>query len=563
MKDIENTIRMHALNNAVKYNGKANPKSIIGMVIKEHPEAKDDMESISALISQVVGEVNSMPLEAQISALKELAPKGVETKREKKEGLKDLPGAKHTKVVTRFAPSPSGPMHIGHCYPLSLNYEYSKKYDGKFLMRIEDTNPSNIDPDAYEMIKDEASWLCENNVSEFIIQSDRLDMYYSYCERLIGEGFIYICTCDPESFRDLTAKMEACPCRELDAKENLKRWKMMFTSYKQGDAVARFKTDIRHKNPAMRDFPVFRINEEKHPRKGNEFRVWPLMNFSVSIDDYDTGVTHTLRAKEHLDNAKKQEFIHNALGVPTPKAVSVGRINFKDLEVSCSKTKEKIRAGMFSGWDDIRLPFVSSLRRRGYQPEALRKYAVSVGVTMNDKTVSEKEFFKTINFFNKEIIEPIADRFFFIPDPVSVEVVGAPDQEIELDLHPDRKKGGRKFSTNERFLVSQEDMDSLEEKEICRFMDCLNFRKEGNTCEFDSTDYKKYKEHGKKIIHWLPDSGSLVDVEVMMPDGSTVRGKGEEGMKSLKPGDIVQLERFGFARLDDIDDRYIFWFAHK
>ena len=131
---------------------------------------------------------------------------------------------------------------------------------------------------------------------------------------------------------------------------------------------------MQHNNPAMRDFPLFRINNDEHPKTGKEFRVWPLMNFSVAIDDMDLGITHALRGKDHADNAKKQAFIHKALGVPTPEAVSVGRINFTEgVEVSCSKVKPKVESGFYNGWDDIRLPFMKALKRRGFQAEALRR----------------------------------------------------------------------------------------------------------------------------------------------------------------------------------------------
>ncbi|UCC61377.1 MAG: glutamate--tRNA ligase, partial [Dehalococcoidia bacterium] len=128
------------------------------------------------------------------------------------------------------------------------------------------------------------------------------------------------------------------------------------------------KTDINHPNPAMRDFPLMRINEHTHPRKGTEFRVWPLMNLAVFVDDVESGMTHIIRAKEHMSNAQRQEFLYRYFNKPIPETYFVGRINFTDLRISCSKTKVLIEEGKYSGWDDIRLPFLLALKRRGYQP---------------------------------------------------------------------------------------------------------------------------------------------------------------------------------------------------
>ncbi|MEK6868380.1 MAG: glutamate--tRNA ligase family protein, partial [Nanoarchaeota archaeon] len=430
-------------------------------------------------------------------------------------------------------------MHIGHAYIISLNSLYAKKYKGKMILRIEDTNPENIDPDAYELIQEDAQWITKNGVNEILVQSDRMELYYTYAIKVLEEGFAYVCLCDAEEFRKMAQQMQVCPCRENDSEENLRRWNSMITTYKQGEAVVRFKTDIQHKNPAMRDFPILRINESPHPRQGEKYKIWPLMNFAVAIDDMDTCVTHTLRGKDHADNAKRQEFIHNALKVDTPVSTSVGRINFTgtDVEVSCSKTKAMIASGYFEGWQDIRLPFIGALKRRGYQPEAFQKFAMEMGISLADKSVEMHEFFKTINAFNKEIIDPVSKRYFFIQDPVEVKIVNAPNKHMTLDLHPEHKKGGRVFETNELFYLSQEDVDNVNnasDGELNRLMDCLNFAKKGKNYEFVSEDYESYKTNGKKIIHWLPKNHAHTVVEVRMPDNTIVKGLGEQTIAELE-----------------------------
>lgn len=561
----EQNIRNLALKNAIAYKGKANPKALVGSVLRDHAEWREKRDELTTIISDIVNEVNAMSLEEQQKELESAAPELLE-KKERQEGLKPLPNAEEKKVVVRMAPSPSGPLHIGHAYVTSLNYEYSQMYKGKMFFRIEDTNPSNIYPPAYDLIPEDAKWLTDDGIVEFIIQSDRLNIYYEYAEKLFEKNAIYVCTCDAEEFRDLVKKSVPCGCRDLPPETQLKRWKSMFTEYSQGEAVVRFKSDINHKNPAMRDFPLFRINEEEHPRVGKKYRVWPLMNMSVAIDDLELGMTHTLRGKDHADNAKRQEMIHNVLDFKTPEAISVGRINFDGLEVSCSKTKEKIENGTYDAWDDIRLPFLRALKRRGFQPTALRRFAIEMGVSKTDKSVAAEDFFKTINAFNKELLDPNSNRYFFIKDPVKITIPDAPEIETELDLHPDNKKGGRSFATGTEFLIDKEDFDNIKEGQVCRLMDCLTFKKQGSTFTFISEsyeDYKNIKENKGPIIHWLVDD-ELVDVQVRMPDNSLLIGKGEKWLNDIKEDDIIQLERFGFVRCDKITpDLTEFWFTHK
>lgn len=559
VSNMKNKILRLALENAIRYNGKASIGSTIGKLLSEEPGLKKKIAIISKEVKDAVEKVNNMKTEEQ---LKEFERFGIKLKKEKKERVMKLPCLKKFKkpVVLRFEPSPSGPLHIGHAYVLGLNSEYAKTYNGKLILRIADTNPRNINAEAYQLIPEDAQWLTGNNLHEVIVQSDRMELYYDYALKFLGTGHAYICTCPAAVFQALAKKMEECPCRSNPIETNIKRWHSMFTTFQQGEAVMRLKTDMKHKNPAMRDFPLMRINEDEHPRKGRKYRVWPLMNFAVMVDDHDSSITHILRAKDHTDNAKRQEMMYKYFGWFIPETIFVGRINFKGLDISCTKTRKKIDDGLFWGWDDIRIPFLPALRRRGYQPEALVKYAKSVGVTLNDKTVAEKDFFKTIEHFNREIVEPKANRYFFIEEPKLISIENAQPMDTELDLHPDHRKGGRWFHTKGSFYVSGK--ERLEKGKIYRLMDCLNFEVKKNKYVFHSAEYEKVK--GKaQLIHWLPED-EWINVEVLMPDNTIAKGIGERLLNDLKEGDIVQFPRFGFCRLDRIEeDKLVFWFAHK
>ena len=192
-------------------------------------------------------------------------------------------------------------------------------------------------------------------------------------------------------------------------KENLLRWEKMLSKkkdqFKPGEAVLRFKSDLgmKNPNPAMRDFPLARINEHEHPRQKHKYRVWPLMNLAVTTDDIEMKMTHIIRGKDHMDNAKRQKMIYIALGLEKkiPWTGFIGRIKFTDLDLSKRKIKAKIEAGEYENYEDPRLPTITSLRKRGYSPEAFAKFAEQRGLTEVDKVISIKDFFKVIDNFSK------------------------------------------------------------------------------------------------------------------------------------------------------------------
>src|SRR3989344_8526897 len=307
MKDI---ILKHCLKNALDFNGKVNPKVVLGLTLRDKPELKKDVPKVLKEIEKTAKEVEKLSPEEIKSKITDVAPELLQEKKENKiEGpLKPLPNAKKGKVIVRIAPSPSGPLHIGHAYGASLNYEYAKMYEGKLILRIEDTNPETIYPPAYEMIEDDINWLTENNIHKVIPQSSRLGIYYDYTEKLIQQGQAYVCTCDADKWRVLKNEGTACPCRSLEKKEQLLRYAKMFSEYAEGEAVVRAKTDIKHKNPAMRDFGLMRIVEHVHPKTEKAQRVWPLMVLSVAIDDHEMGITHVLNGKVQTDNAEKEQW---------------------------------------------------------------------------------------------------------------------------------------------------------------------------------------------------------------------------------------------------------------
>lgn len=568
---MKNIILKHALKNVFDFGGKINQKVVLGLVLRGDPSLRKDVPALIKEIEKVSKEVEKLSLEEIKAQLKKQFPELLKESRRNKDEikgpLKPLPEAIKGKVAVRIAPSPSGPLHIGHAYGASLNYEYAKMYDGKFYLRIEDTNAENIYPPAYDMIVDDLKWLTDDGVDEVVIQSSRLGKYYDCAEKLVNSGKAYVCTCDAEEWIEKKNKSEPCSCRDLKAKEINLRYAQLFNEYAEGEAVLRLKTDIEDKNPAMRDFAIMRIVEHVHPKTGKEQRVWPLMIFSVAIDDHEMGITHVLNGKDHADNAIKEQIIMKYLGWKPPVYRHWGRINFAGFELSTSQTRRAIEAGEYHGWDDLRLPFLRALRRRGYQPGAFRKFALEIGLSLNDKTVTIEEFWKMINAFNKEIIEPKSNRYFFVIDPREVKIEKAPSKEVVFDLHPNfPKRGKRVMKAKGNVYISGNDLVHLKENKIHRLMDYCNFKVKKNKFEFVSESYDDYKEAKNKglIIHWLPADQNLLKVEVKLNTGESSFGLGEEGMKSLLPGQTVQLERLYYATAEKVEkNSIIFCYLHN
>ncbi|MBI4448432.1 glutamate--tRNA ligase [Candidatus Woesearchaeota archaeon] len=558
-------IRLFTLQNAALHNGVAQADSVLSRILGENPELKPKAKELMVKIAPVVIEINTLGADECVRILASEAPDLLEKKEgAKKDVLKPLPNVSGP-VRMRAAPSPSGPLHIGHAFTIIPNAEYVKMYGGAFILRLEDTNQDNVMPEAYKMIEDDTRWLSQNNLNEVFIQSERMELYYQTALALLEEHHAYVCTCEGEAWKNLIEEGSPCPCRDKSAKSNIEDWHKMHTGeYPEGAAVVRLKTDVAHKNPAMRDFAILRINETEHPRQGNKYRVWPLMNFSVAADDYSMGLTHVLRGKDHFDNTRRQKYIFDYLGWKTPEYIHYGRIQFDGLRLSTTETKAAITAGTYDGWNDVRLPTIGALRRRGFQAEAFRRFVIGMGISLTDKHVDVKEFFKSLEYHNRQLIEADANRYFLVIDPKEVTVLDAPAVYAEFDLHPEHRKGGRKLSAEGTFLLQAEDLAALPTGQVYRLMEGLNFTSEAHAYRFHSSDVATYRKLGGRIMHWLPASPENLDVEVLMNDGTVQKGKGERHLASIKPGQIVQFERHYFARFEGKQGNvYIFVYTHK
>ena len=555
MNDLEEIVYKHALLNAAKHKGSANPGAVIGSIMSQEPDLRSKAKEIGPMAGKIVAKVNSLSLDEQKEEMEKFNLEVKTQKQVKEVGLQELPGT-HENIVLRFAPNPSGPLHIGHTRAAVPNAEYVKRHDGKLILRIEDTDPKRVFEPAYEMIPEDLEWL-GIHPDEVVYQSDRFEIYYDYARHLIEKGAAYMCTCDGATFKELKDDCKACPCRSNSVNENLELWEK-FDTMEAGEAVLRLKTDIQHKNPAIRDWVAMRLVDEKHPRLGNKYRIYPMMNFSVALDDHLMGMTHVLRGKDHLANSEKQKYLYNHMGWDVPEFIHYGRLKMEDITLSTSKALAGIEEGIYSGWDDPRLGTLRAVARRGINPKAIYDLITEIGVKMADSAISWKKIYG----LNRNLLEPIANRYFFVENPILVNVNGyeAGSVVIERPLHADYLDRGNRLLTfdGSAYLAFNDLNDG-----VVRLMDAVNAEVSGNKLTYHSATFEDARDIKAKIIQWVP-SNENVNVKIVMDDASLKRGLGEIALRDLKVGDIVQFERIGFARLDEIkDDELIFYFAHK
>jgi len=545
------------LENAIKYNGTPNKGAVVGQLISKDPKIKSKLREITEQIDAAIEQIKGMSLDDKRAKLLELNPKHFDQQDKLKEQRKTqrkewppLDGAVDGKVVTRMPPGPSKYPHIGHAISFGINFIYSEKYNGRCILRFDDTNPEVDKQEFVDAIKEDVIDYLGFKPSSIEFASDKISEMHTVAEKLIEDGKAY--TCDCQDLKDQRKDMRDCPHRTQSPEQNMDVWDKMKDGMK--DTVLRLKIDMGHKNAVMRDPVIFRTVETQHYKQKDSYKLWPTYDFESSFMDGTLGVTHVLRSNEFDSRIELHNHIVDILGLQRTIFKHYSRTNIKDAVIKGREIKKMIDSGDYIGWDDPRLMTLRALRRRGIVKESYRELARTVGLS---KAQADLDF-SIIAAINRKILDDKAYRFFFIDDPVSITIEGAPSQELELSLHPHHQKGGRKFKTGDTFLLSKQDLDKINDGDLIRLMDCLNFRKQGDRFIFDSLDLEKHKQEGKMIIHWLTEDS--VDVEIMTPECTTIKGKAESNISKISIGDVIQFERYAFCRLDSKNK---FWYTHK
>jgi len=558
--------RHYSLQNALEYDGDGKVGSVIGRIMAERPDLRQHGELISAMLAAEVKTANDLVKSSGLGHIRSIleteAPHLLAKRsKERREGLPPLPNAIEGEVVLRFAPNPNGPLSLGHGRGVVINAEYAKLHDGELILRFDDTDTSRKPPlpEAYAQIAEEVEWLAGFPPHRTIFASDRIETYYEYAEEIISEGGAYVCNCSGDDFKLFRQQKTECPCRGVDERENLSRWKQMLEPDSiPGSAVVRIKTDMGLKNPALRDWPALRIQDttaHPHPRPeiGSRFRVWPLLDFQSAIEDHLQGVTHIIRGKDLMDSTRKQMLLYEKYGWNYPETIYWGRVKIHEFGgFSTSGMRRAIEAGEWTGWDDPRLPTIATMQRRGIQPRALRKFWIELGLTQKDIAVS----LATLYSHNRKIIDSTTPRLSFVRDPVEIELSSAdcdPQSEISIASHPSSDLGQRTIEIiwrddSTEVIVERSDLEShdsgLRLKEWCD----ISPPTDGQSSMLSLNTQGDYP-----IIHWLPTNSP--PAILLKPEGDELDIiSGNLEVNTHPVGTIVQLERVGYARIETDDE---------
>jgi glutamyl-tRNA synthetase len=556
---LKDDVYKYALFNAVKFNGKANPGALMGKILGENAEFRDKTHALLAELKIIVDEVNKMDVVKQTEKLIKIAPELLEKKEIKERELQDLPHAQKGNFVTRMPPEPSKYNHIGHALSFLINYMYAKKYEGKCVLRFDDTNPEKCASVYVDAMTSDVIDYLDIKPDRVVFASDDMPKMYELAEKLIHSEEAYVCFCDRDSMQKKRHDGIECDCRKKSPEQNLADWeKMKKGLFKEGECVLRLAIDMQALNHVMRDPVIFRLVYAEHYRQKNKYKVWPMYDFESSVEEELCGITHIMRSAEFgTMRVELQDYIKDLLKLKKQVVLQYGRFNIAGATTQGREVKQLIDDKKVIGWDDPRLVTLRALKRRGFVKQMYYDLVKEIGLNPSQINLD----WKLLYSINRKILDPICSRYFFVSVPHKIKIEGAPKQDVELHLHPDKKEGGRKFKTAEEFYIEKADFDEMKDGELYRLMDCLNFRKSKGKFVFDSVEYEKYKDKGKKIIHWLP-ADQTVPVSVFMPDATTVKGLAEPGIKSLKTNDVIQFERFGFCRMDDAS-KLSFWYTHK
>jgi glutamyl-tRNA synthetase len=556
-EDLHNILYGYALQNAVKYGDLPNKGTVIAKILGVRPDLRSQAREIAILVGPILEEVAALPADAQKALLAERYPALSAELHAVREHTRELPALPDGEkgVVMRFAPNPSGPLHIGHARAAVLNDAYVRRYGGRYILRIEDTDPKRVDPDAYRTVREDIAWL-GLGIHEIVYQSDRLETYYRLGEQLIRMGGAYVCTCESDRFRTLKLAKKACPCRDLPVEENLSRWQSMLEGgYVEGEVSVRVKTDLEAADPAVRDFPAFRIvSSPPHPRV--DATVFPLMNFSVAVDDHLLGITHVIRGKDHIANTERQRYLFEYFGWTSPVYRHYGRMSIEHVVLSTSQMRGGIRDGHYTGWDDIHLGTLRAIARRGIQPEAVYKAMLDIGIGETDISFSWDNLYAR----NREIVDRRANRYFFVPNPVRIEVDDAPSRISHSLLHPsDTTRGTRLLHFQRAILIPAVELAAAP---MVRLKDLFNisFSSKGRA-HYTGDSLAEAREYKASIIQWLPEEENLpCTLHTMEGDQIGVC----EPRVADEIGNVVQFERIGFARIDQVTDEGVeAYFAHR
>ena len=509
------------------------------------------------------------------------------------------------RVVTRFPPEPNGYLHIGHAKSICLNFGVAKEFGGVCHLRFDDTNPEKEESKYVESIEENIKWLGWDWGEHLYFASDYFETLYEYALKLVRENKAYVCDLSQEEIRryrgTLTEPGKESPFRNRTVEENLDLFsRMKAGEFEEGSRVLRAKIDMAASNLNLRDPVIYRIMHKSHHRTGDTWCIYPLYDFTHGQSDSIERVTHSICSMEFEDHRPLYDWFLDALEIYHPQQIEFARLNLTYTIMSKRRLLKLVEDGHVDGWDDPRMPTLSGMRRRGYQPAAIRDFCDRVGVAKRPNVVE----ISLLEHCVREDLNKIAPRVMAVLRPLRVVIENFPKNEvIELEAvnNPEDPTAGVRMVPFSRTLyIERDDFREDPPRRYFRlapgrevrlrygyFITCTGVVKNGATgeveeirCRYDPETKGGQSPDGRKVkgtIHWVSADHAL-DAEVRLYDRlfnsenpeskkadrdfisdlnsasfEVVDCKAEPSLASAAPGSIYQFERLGYFCVDQRD----------
>ena len=486
----------------------------------------------------------------------------------------------HCKTVhTRFPPEPNGYLHIGHAKSILLNSGLAQKYNGKFNLRFDDTNPTKEKTEFVEAIKEDIKWLGADWEDRLFFASDYFDQMYEAAVKLIKKGKAYVSDLSADEIREyrgtLTEPGKEDPAGSRSVEENLALFEDMKNGkFADGEKVLRARIDMTSSNINMRDPVIYRVAHMTHHRTGDKWCIYPMYDFAHPLEDAIEGITHSICTLEFEDHRPLYNWVIDEVGkdmIPDKDEMPPRQIEFAKLYLTNVVTgkryiKRLVEEGIVDGWDDPRLVSIAALRRRGFTPESLKMFVELCGISKANSSVD----YAMLEYCIREDLKMKRPRMMAFLDPVKLVIDNYPEGETEylevVNNLENEELGVRKVPFSRELYIDREDFMEEPPKKYFRmfpgnevrlmnayFVTCNSFVKDENGvvteihCTYDPASKGGNSPDGRKVkgtIQWV-SAAQAVPAEIRLYENIVDEEKGvynEDGSLNLNPNSLTVLK---------------------
>ena len=486
---------------------------------------------------------------------------------------KDLAEGVYDTVHTRFPPEPNGYLHIGHAKSILLNYGLAQKYNGKFNMRFDDTNPTKERVEFVESIKEDIKWLGADWEDRLFFASNYFGQMYEAAVKLIKKGKAYVSDLSAEQIKEyrgsLTEPGKEDPYSTRSIEENLRLFEEMKEGkYADGEKVLRARIDMASPNINMRDPVIYRVAHMSHHNTGDTWCIYPMYDFAHPIEDAIEGITHSICTLEFEDHRPLYDWVVRELEYPMPpKQIEFAKLYLTNVVTGKRYIKKLVEDGIVDGWDDPRLVSIAALRRRGFTPESIKMFVELCGVSKSNSSVD----YAMLEYCIREDLKVKKPRMMAILDPVKLIIDNYPEEQTEKLEAPNNLEnealGSRQIPFGRELYIEREDFMEEPPKKYFRmfpgnevrlmnayFVTCTGCVKDENGnvtevhCTYDPSTKGGNSADGRKVkgtIHWVP-AKEAITAEVRLYENIIDEEKGvynEDGSLNLNPNSLTVLKK--------------------